>query len=340
MGKHFILFAFYLLICAPVVKTQEIEINQLQELRSDKTSFNAERASMTIRRKLDPLMNPQGNYQPLLQAVKEGLDAKDYQQRQYCTWILYEYYARKENKIPESQWPSRIFDNLIEGLHDDTVSSRNCFSNSSMFLSALYDLKERRPVKQLQKLLNGDDAQARFAAAIVLSNYCKNSVQLQISKELFSHLKDDSLFMNEFAACQAYMLLGEKNFKAFFQQQKAVDWQQAAYLQFLTSLYGISWKPDSSFINKWVGRLCDSNYQEDAKICVAALYLTPNYQKYFKEKKMPYRLNKLSELSQNLHSQKAKAKWVSSNFWFLQLENSDEWYKPPNAACWTLIDFH
>lgn len=335
-------FMFPLLFCclffSPSVPSQDVEIGLLKDLRSDNVYLNAEQASMIIRRYLDE-QRWQNNTEPLLQALKEGLGAKDYQFRHYCTWILCEFYLDKNTHIPESKWPSKIFDNLVEGLRDDTFSARNCFSNSSYFLDILYNLKERRPVKPLHALLKGDDRQARFAAAILLSNYLQGSVQPEVSKELYAHLKDDGLFKNEYAACQAFLQLGEKNFQSFFKQQKVTDWQQAAYVRFLTSLYTIRWEPEPRYIDKWVERLCDSNYQEDAKICVAALYLTPDYKKYFHNQTIPFRLNKLSELSQNLHSSKAKAKWVSSWYWFLRLDQQDTWYKPPYAAGWTLLYF-
>lgn len=298
----------------------------IDNLRSDSIPLNAQETEGKIWG-----MIHEGNLSSKnVEDFKKGIDSDDYQFRHYSTRFLSDYFIK--DRIPEVEWPERLMVNLVEGLYDDKVSCNSTFSNSTEYLGFLYRLKERRPVESLKRAVSGKDSQARFAASLILANYLQNSVQPQISKELYFHLQDDRIYQNELAACQGFMLLGRENFIALLKRIPVMDWQQAAFMQFLTAYFDIPWKAKESHIREWVKRVSsEEKYFVPDKISMAALYLTPNHRRYFQDKKIPDLISRMDAFSRNLKKRQKRAEWARSWFWFLRSESKEDYPYPCGA---------
>ena len=300
----------------------------VEALRSDSIKWNAHKAFHKIIWS-DELKASR----ELISHLENALTAEDHQLRQYATRLLIEHVYPFAG-LDEAAWPPAICQNLVEGLHDDNISARSAFPNARKFSKLLYGLENNRPLKLLHETLRGEDSQARFCAAVILSKYLKDSVQPEVSDELVTNLKDDRHYLNEIAAYRGLVLLGRDNVLDVLRRTDVVDWQQAALLECAASRFGIGWSASEANLAEWYERA--TRQPGPSKRSIAALYLCPSSAEFLQGKELPRLLNRMQKLSPGLRGLAEREQWARTWFWFLRNEEGDRWLRAPFCASYAL----
>lgn len=330
---------FFLVFQAP--ETQQAVPKNLDSLvdslPDDEIRFNA----LTALRELNRMIYQQPDFHPAIRTrLEKALNDRDRQLRHCATWLLASLYEK--SGIGEEEWPAAMFENLVDGLRSDEIRGGHLFSNASDFLGVLYKIKSKRPVTGLRELIAGRDAQARFAASILLAHYLGPSVEPEVSEILIAHLADDRQLFNQYAAVRALIELGPSNLKTLTErvaESRDLDWQQAALLHCAAACWGLEWEVSESMLQTWLEKSMPEKYSRGSPIAQAALLLTPAAVRLYEAPGAPGLLRRVHRLGPEFRDLEKRARWIAGwpRFWFLQVEKgSDPGREPPFAAAYAL----
>jgi hypothetical protein len=295
----------------------------VEDLRSDNVHFNALEAGRQLFR-LIYIEKPSG----LREKLESLLDDPDYQMRQYASSLLVGLY-KKEEQVPESRWPEALMRNMVEGLQQDWMLYRNTFPNALTFSRYLFDLKDNRPIQLLEAELRNGDPQSRLVAAILLARYGDKSTVSERNQMLLEHLSDDGIRQNGIAAYLALAHSGAEDIRQVLKEFEPLDWQQAAFIQCVSSFHGVGWSPSSDAIRQqWLEKAGDTSYpyMMEPKLAITALYLDPQGEVFLRGKEIPEPLERMLEAGRNVRDPVKQMKWAASWFPILDPEPSDQDY--------------
>ncbi len=246
----------------------------------------------------------------LQRLLEAELDADQLRFRWYAAELLIK-------GTEQTTWKSAVYRNLLEALRHDDYRYNQRFA-----FQTLYSMSENRPVVRLRKALRGDDAQARFLAAVVLAHYEPNTVQREVSEELLIHWLDDRRGMNGVASYFTLLELGRENMLDILGRVETEDWQFCAFLQFAACHFDIDWSPSETVIAEWC-KIADTPPEKwpyyvpkmAPEIALAALQISPVSAKYFESKPMPASLTERTRLSDNLKDAGDRMTWAGTWYW-------------------------
>lgn len=316
-----VILGVLILICPRWSSAEEWE-KLVEDLRSDNVRLNAVEACW----QLFHLMygEPTSGLQDKLESL---LDDPDHQMRQYASYLLMGLY--KKEQIPESQWPEALMRNMVEGLRSDGMLHRNTFPNALTFSRYLFGLKDNRPIQLLEAELRDGDTQSRFIAAILLSRYGDKSTVSERNQVLLKHLSDDGIVQNGFAAYLALAHSGAEDIRQMLKEFEPLDWQQAAFIQCVSSFHGVGWSPSSDAIRQqWLEKAGEPHYPYvmESKLAITALYLDPQGEVFLRGKEIPEPLGRMLKAGRNLKDPVKQMKWAASWFPILDPEPPDQDY--------------
>ena len=261
------------------------EATALIEGLTSKTDAKAfERGSQDLFRLL---YTRHGASEAIAALLEDRLTSEDPVQREVATALLIHWYWY--DSAPSSAWPPAFCRNLVSGFFPREPKGYFASENMASYFRCLFDLKENRPLKELRDAVTGPDERARFLAALILSEYLGETVDLDVSAALLVGLKDDEVSANSGPAFGAFLRLGPANLEAFLKTAPELDWQQAALLQCACARFGIDWSPPESILAEWCHGLTEEGlkaYKEehgrgfDQDYAHAGLYLCPQGDHY------------------------------------------------------------
>lgn len=312
-----------LILACPLWSSAEEWEKLVEDLRSDNVHFNAVEAGEQLFRLI--YAEPTSGLREKLESL---LDDPDHQMRQYASFLLMGLY-KKEEQVPESRWPEALMRNMVEGLRSDGMLARNTFPNALIFSRRLFDLKDNRPIQLLEAELRDGDPQLRFIAAILLSRYGDKSTVSERNQVLLKHLSDDSIMQNGLAAYLALARSGAEDIRQMLKEFEPLDWQQAAFIQCVSSFHGVGWSPSSDTIRQqWLEKAAGPNYPYvmESKLAITALYLDPQGEAFLRGKEIPQPLERMLKAGGNVRNPVKQMKWAASWFPILNPEPSDQDY--------------
>lgn len=290
-------------------------VDPVPDLRSDAALFNALRAFGAIHRAV--WQSPATVPEALVAELERALSSDDLQQRQMAASLLVTYYQR--GGVADAQWPAVLIEVLVEGLRDDGIHGGRQVANGRASLSALFGLRDRRPVAALEGLLAGDDRQARWDAAVILAEYQAGSVQPAVTDELLGHLAADRILLNEAAAFKALRRLGEDNARDLLARvdRQALDAQQAAMLLCLGAWFGIPWQPPEEAAGEWLRQVREG----PARVPTAALFVYPGRDALLAGERIPAPLERMIRLGPPGRGLVAESHWAADWIWWLRTDD-------------------
>ncbi len=316
-----VILVILILVC-PLLSSAEDWEELVEDLRSDNVRLNAVEAGWQLFRLV--YGEPTSGLREKLESL---LDDPDHQMRQYASYLLMGLY--KKEQIPESRWPEALMRNMVEGLRSDGMLHRNTFPNALTFSRYLFGLKDNCPIQLLEAELRDGDPQSRFVAAILLSRYGDRSTVSERNQLLLKHLSDDSIVQNGLAAYLALARSGAEDIGQVLRDFEPLDWQQAAFIQCVSSFHGVGWSPSSDTIRQqWLEKAADAHhpYMMESRIAITALYLDPHREVFLRGKEIPEPLERMLEAGRNVRDPVKQMKWAASWFPILGPEPSDQDY--------------